>query len=131
MVSKSVAQFSLLRSTFGNAGNTFTPFNAVSFTSLLTALLALMPCLQSEAILSKEAIAYWTSFGATGDPSTDKESTSPTWEPFVGPDGTRRHMILTRGGDTVTNSTMGDFTAAKIQRCQFWMSENVTAQTRI
>jgi len=99
--------------TFNNAGNTFTPFNT------------------SEATLSKEAIAYWTSFGATGDPSVDKEETSPAWESFAGPGGTRRHMVLTRGGNMATNSTMGNFTTEQIQRCQFWMSANVTAETRI
>ncbi|KAJ6503899.1 Alpha/Beta hydrolase protein [Mycena sanguinolenta] len=99
--------------TFGNAGNTFKAFNT------------------SEAVVSKEAIAYWTSFAATGDPSTDKESISPVWESFAAPDGSRRHLFITRGTNTATNSTMETTTAAKIQRCQFWMSENVTAQTRI
>jgi carboxylesterase type B len=99
--------------TFGNAGNTFTPFNT------------------SEAVLSKEAIAYWTSFAATGDPSADKESISPAWESFVGPDSSRRRLMLTRGNNTATNSTMETITEAKMQRCQFWMSENVTAETRI
>ncbi|KAF7328612.1 Carboxylic ester hydrolase [Mycena sanguinolenta] len=99
--------------TFGNAGNTFTAFNS------------------TEAVLSKEAIAYWTSFAATGNPSIDKESISPVWESFVVPDGSRRHLMLNRGSNTATNSTMETITADKIQRCQFWMSENVTAQTRI
>ncbi|KAJ7489618.1 Alpha/Beta hydrolase protein [Mycena galericulata] len=98
---------------FANAGNTFTPFNT------------------SEAVLSKEAIAYWTSFAATGNPSTNKESTSPAWESFVASGALRRHLVLTRGGDTVTNSTMQNITEAKIQRCQFWMNETVTAETRV
>ncbi|KAJ6575980.1 Alpha/Beta hydrolase protein [Mycena vulgaris] len=99
--------------TFGNAGNTFTPFNA------------------SEAVLSREAIAYWTSFGATGNPSLDKQATSPTWESFVGPDGSRARLMLNRGGNAVTNSTMERITDAEIERCQFWMSEDVVAETRI
>ncbi|KAJ6517037.1 Alpha/Beta hydrolase protein [Mycena vulgaris] len=99
--------------TFGNAGNTFTPFNT------------------SEAVLSREAIAYWTSFGATGNPSLDKQATSPTWESFVGPDGSRARLMLNRGGNTVTNSTMERITDAEIERCQFWMSEDVVAETRI
>ncbi|KAF7350217.1 Carboxylic ester hydrolase [Mycena venus] len=99
--------------TFGNAGNTFTPFNT------------------SEAVLSKEAIAYWTSFAATGNPSTDKESISPTWEFFVGPESSRRRIVLTRGSNTSTNSTMESLTEAEMQRCQFWMSEEVTAETRV
>ncbi|KAJ7917211.1 Alpha/Beta hydrolase protein [Mycena leptocephala] len=100
-------------STFGNAGNTFTPFNT------------------SEAVLSREAIAYWTSFAATGNPSTDRESISPAWESFVAPDSSHRRLMLTRGGNTATNSTMETITEAEIQRCQFWMSEDVTAETRV
>ncbi|KAJ7245630.1 Alpha/Beta hydrolase protein [Mycena haematopus] len=99
--------------TFGNAGNTFTPFNT------------------SEAVLSREAIAYWTSFAATGDPSTDKESISPSWESFVAADSSRRRLMLNRGNNTATNSTMETITQAEMQRCQFWMSEDVTAETRI
>ncbi|KAJ7892416.1 Alpha/Beta hydrolase protein [Mycena leptocephala] len=105
--------------TFENAGNTFTKFNTAS-----------QACL-SEAVLSKEAIAYWTSFAATGNPSTDKLPTSMEWEPFVGPDSSRRRILLTRGGNAVTNSTMQTITKAEIQRCQFWMSEDVTAETMI
>ncbi|KAJ7773978.1 Alpha/Beta hydrolase protein [Mycena metata] len=99
--------------TIANAGNTFTPFNT------------------SEAVLSREAIAYWTSFTATGNPSADKESISPTWESFVGPDSSRRRLVLTRGNNTATNSTMESITEAKIQRCQFWMSADVVAETRV
>ncbi|KAJ7021976.1 alpha/beta-hydrolase [Mycena alexandri] len=99
--------------TIANAGNTFTPFNT------------------SEAVLSHEAIAYWTSFAATGNPSTDKESISPTWESFVGPNSSRRRLVLTRGSNAATNSTMESITDAKIQRCQFWMSPDVVAETRV
>ncbi|KAF7328614.1 Carboxylic ester hydrolase [Mycena sanguinolenta] len=52
--------FSKGTNALGNAGNTFTAFNT------------------REAVVSKEAIGYWTSFAATGDPSTDKEYISPT-----------------------------------------------------
>ncbi|KAJ6613126.1 Alpha/Beta hydrolase protein [Mycena sp. CBHHK59/15] len=96
-------------SPFGNAGNTFTP----------------------EAVLASEAIAYWTSFAATGNPSTDKKATSTAWESFAAPNASRRRLILTRGGDSVTNSTMQNLTMGEVQRCQFWMSENVTAETRV
>ncbi|KAJ7637392.1 Alpha/Beta hydrolase protein [Mycena polygramma] len=103
-----------LLSTFGNAGNTFTPFNT------------------SEAVLSREAIAYWTSFAAAGNPSTDKEAISPGWDAFVGPDSSsRRRLKLTRGSDTATNSMMETITEDEIQRCQFWMSEDVVAETRV
>ncbi|KAJ7890212.1 hypothetical protein B0H13DRAFT_1626466, partial [Mycena leptocephala] len=85
----------------------------------------------SEAILAKEAVAYWTSFAATGNPSTDRESISPVWESFVAPDSSHRRLMLTRGGNTATNSTMETISEAEIQRCQFWMSEAVTAETRV
>jgi hypothetical protein len=82
-------------------------------------------------VLAKEAIAYWTSFAATGNPSTDKESISPAWDSFVALDGSLRRLMLTRGDNTVTNSTMQNITDAEIARCQFWMSEDVVAETRI
>ncbi|GLB43419.1 putative type-B carboxylesterase lipase family protein [Lyophyllum shimeji] len=98
---------------FGNAGNTFTPFNT------------------SEAALASEAIAYWTSFAATGDPSSMKKQASPTWDTFVSSENARRRLMLERGSDTATNSGMENVTAAEIERCRFWMSEEVTAETRI
>ncbi|KAJ7101379.1 Alpha/Beta hydrolase protein [Mycena belliarum] len=99
--------------TFGNAGNTFTPFNT------------------SETVLSKEAIAYWTSFATTGDPSREKMSVSPAWDSFSAPDASRRRLMFNRGGNTSTNSTMQAITEEEIRRCQFWMSEDVTAETRV
>jgi hypothetical protein len=86
---------------------------------------------QSEGVLAKEAIAYWTSFAAAGNPSTDKESISPTWEFFIGPESLRRRIVLNRGSNTSTNSRMETLTEAEMQRCQFWMSEDVTAETRV
>ncbi|KAJ7503930.1 Alpha/Beta hydrolase protein [Mycena galericulata] len=94
----------------GNAGNTFTLFHT------------------SEAVLAKEAVAYWTPFAATGNPSTDRESISPVWESFVAPDSSHRRLMLTPGGNTATMETISE---AEIQRCQFWMSEAVTAETRV
>ncbi|KAF8166258.1 Alpha/Beta hydrolase protein [Pholiota molesta] len=89
---------------FGNAGNYFTPFNA------------------SEAALSTEAIAYWTSFAATGDPSTERKSVSPVWNKFTDSTNatTRSHLVLTRA-----------ITDAQVERCQFWMSDAVVAQTGV
>ncbi|KAJ6468143.1 Alpha/Beta hydrolase protein [Mycena vitilis] len=98
----------------GNAGNTFTPFNT------------------SEAVLSGEAVAYWTSFAAAGNPSTDKEAISPVWDSFATPNATsRRQLMVNRGDDTVTDSRMGTMTETEIQRCQFWMSADVVAETRV
>ncbi|KAH9477586.1 Lipase 1 [Psilocybe cubensis] len=100
---------------FNNDGNTFTPFNT------------------SEAVLASEAIAYWTSFVANGDPSVDKKATSPAWTKFsagIGQD-TRSRMQLTRGGNNVTASGMEGISPAQIERCQFWMSDTVAGQTRL
>ncbi|KAK0203917.1 alpha/beta-hydrolase [Desarmillaria ectypa] len=98
--------------TFGNAGNTFTPFNA------------------SEATLSQEAIKYWTSFASTGDPSSDQAVHVPLWEQYFGSDA-RRRMVLSRGNDTITASHMETVPDDEIARCRFWMSEDVTAETRV
>ncbi|KAF7324202.1 Carboxylic ester hydrolase [Mycena kentingensis (nom. inval.)] len=105
--------------TIPNAGNTFTPFN------------------ESESLLSREAIAYWTSFGTTGNPNTSKLPTSPPWAPFnsslTEPEEGRAHLVLTRGADggTVTASAMGVKGPSQIERCVFWMSEEVTEETRV
>ncbi|KAK0217400.1 alpha/beta-hydrolase [Armillaria nabsnona] len=98
--------------TFGNAGNTFTPFNT------------------SEATLSWEAIKYWTAFASTGDPSSDQDVHAPLWEKYVRPDALRR-MVLSRGNDTATGSRMETVPDEEIARCRFWMSEDVTAETRV
>ncbi|KAL0065406.1 hypothetical protein AAF712_007615 [Marasmius tenuissimus] len=101
--------------TFGNAGNTFTPFNA------------------SEAVVSREGIAYWTSFAASGNPSASKLQTSPVWGPFVSGavNSPRRRLKITRGDESATSSAMEDISSAEMERCKFWMSEKVTAETRV
>ncbi|KAJ7599204.1 Alpha/Beta hydrolase protein [Mycena floridula] len=100
--------------TFGNAGNTFRAFNT------------------SESVLSKEAIGYWTSFAATGSPSTQKLTGSPVWPPFVNANGgSRQRMVLTRGGDTATLSGIETISDAQIERYTFWMSEDVVRETMI
>ncbi|KIJ63786.1 hypothetical protein HYDPIDRAFT_155304 [Hydnomerulius pinastri MD-312] len=98
-----------------NAGFTFTPFNS------------------TEATLSAEAIAYWTSFVSTGNPTSEKQSNSPTWAPFATPGSSARYgIVLTEGNVTGTTLTsMETFTADHIERCQFWMQANVTDQTTI
>ncbi|KIK70031.1 hypothetical protein GYMLUDRAFT_537146 [Collybiopsis luxurians FD-317 M1] len=104
--------------TLVNAGNSFTPFNA------------------SELAVSKEAIAYWTSFAQSGDPLVSKLTTSPVWDAFA-PGGsstsnsTRQRLFITRGNSTLTASQMQFVSSAERERCQFWMSEGVTNQTRI
>ncbi|THU96204.1 alpha/beta-hydrolase [Dendrothele bispora CBS 962.96] len=93
-----------------NAGNTFAPFNT------------------SEAVLAHEAIAFWTSFGTSGDPSSSKLAISPSWEKFVSENG---QMQFTRGNDSMTASGMETIPQDEIQRCKFWMSEEVTQQIRV
>ncbi|KAK7034661.1 hypothetical protein VNI00_012303 [Paramarasmius palmivorus] len=97
--------------TFGNAGNTFTPFNS------------------SEALVAKESIAYWTSFATSGNPSDTKLAVSPSWESYVSESG--RRIEVTRGDDKSTLTGMEEISAEEIERCEFWMSEKVTEQTRV
>jgi hypothetical protein len=87
--------------------------------------------LQSEATLSKEAIAYWSSFAVNGDPTVGKKDTSPSWLKYVADDGSRQRLVLTRGGDVTTNSAMETITASEVGRCKFWMSDEVVEETRI
>ncbi|KAK0219847.1 Alpha/Beta hydrolase protein [Armillaria fumosa] len=99
--------------TFGNAGNTFTPFNT------------------SEAILAEETIAYWTTFASSGDPSsltsTTSSLSSSSWEKYVTPNNTRQRMVFIQGNDTNTASRMKSISGAEIDRCEFWMSDDVIA----
>lgn len=83
--------------------------------------------------MSTEAIAYWTSFAASGNPSASKKLNSPPWTAFsngIGMD-TRSRLQLTRGGDVMTASVMQGITAAEMERCQFWMSGDVARQTGV
>lgn len=81
--------------------------------------------------MSKEAIAYWTSFVANGDPTIGKKTTSPLWPKYIADDGSRQRMVFTRGGDAGTSSVMEKITTAETARCQFWMSDAVVEETRI
>ncbi len=64
----------------------------------------------------------------TGDPSSDKLAEAPVWESYeVG----RRRLIITRGNDMHSASAMGQFTEELSKRCRYWMSERVTAETRV
>lgn len=90
--------------------------------------------IQSEAVLSREAIAYWTSFVATGDPSQNKLATSSAWNKFTNQtdaSGPQLRMRLDRGNNLVTGSRMEPISAAQMERCQFWMSDAVVAQTGV
>jgi hypothetical protein len=86
---------------------------------------------QSEALLSREAIAYWTSFASNDDPSAVRLAISPAWEPFVASETGRQRIQITRGddGSPTTNSVMQDIGADELERCDFWMSEEVTNET--
>ncbi|PPQ64464.1 hypothetical protein CVT24_008474 [Panaeolus cyanescens] len=100
--------------TFGNAGNTFTAFN------------------ETEKTLSSEAIAYWTSFGASGNPSTYKRSASPVWPAYVtNSTSASKRLFIDKGSDTTTSTSVQDISQQQIERCKFWMSKEVAAQTRI
>ncbi|EPQ58489.1 alpha/beta-hydrolase, partial [Gloeophyllum trabeum ATCC 11539] len=86
-----------------NAGASFTPFNS------------------TEKLLSAQAIAYWTSFGSSGNPSTSKTSYSPDWTYFSS-GGQNYRMVLTEGTSlNGTASAMEVYPSAEIERCKFWM----------
>ncbi|KAL1736681.1 Alpha/Beta hydrolase protein [Schizophyllum commune] len=99
--------------TIPNAGNSFTAFN------------------ESEAVVSQEAVAYWTSFARTGDPSAAKYPASPLWPPFAADDGRRQRLLVREGTSEKTSSAAEDISDYELIRCAFWMSEEVTAETRV
>ncbi|EJD05092.1 alpha/beta-hydrolase, partial [Fomitiporia mediterranea MF3/22] len=95
-----------------NAGFTFTPFNS------------------TEATLSRESTAFWTSFVSSGNPSTSREDVSPEWMPF----STGKRMVLNQqiNSSSITSASMMEVTPPdEIDRCGFWMSKNVSDQTRV
>lgn len=97
-----------------NAGFTFTPFN------------------QSEAVLNREAIAYWVSFVSTGNPSSHKLSGSPFWGSFTGSgEVSRSRMALMLGNNDSTQSALERISQFEVDICAFWMQADVTAQTRL
>jgi len=86
-----------------NAGNTFAGFNS------------------TEKLVSDEIIGYWTSFARSADPSTYKQSYSPTWTNF----GSHKRVVMTEdytGESGGTWSTLEDITPDYIDRCLFWMA---------
>ncbi|KAL5520475.1 hypothetical protein ACEPAG_9699 [Sanghuangporus baumii] len=96
-----------------NAGFTFTPFNS------------------TEDVLSKESIAFWTSFISTGNSSISREQSSPEWLPFS---SGRSRMVLNQPTNTSATTSASMIEAVspdEIERCNFWMSVNVTRQTRM
>ncbi|KAF8502965.1 alpha/beta-hydrolase [Gautieria morchelliformis] len=94
-----------------NAGYTFKAFNS------------------TEMPLSQEIISYWASFARTADPSKFKQSFSPAWEGQ--PTGKRVVMTRSNTSGNGTASFMEDISAYEMQRCLFWMGEEVTSQTRL
>ncbi|EJD05094.1 alpha/beta-hydrolase [Fomitiporia mediterranea MF3/22] len=94
-----------------NAGFTFTPFNS------------------TEAALSRESIAFWTSFVSSGNPSTSREAISPEWMPF----STGGRMVLSQPMNlsSMSASMMEVTPPDEVERCKFWMSVNETDQTEI
>ncbi|KAF8579657.1 alpha/beta-hydrolase [Ramaria rubella] len=94
-----------------NAGFTFKEFNT------------------TELPLSQEIISYWTSFTRAGDPSKFKQSFSPVWDK----QSTGKRVVMTRSTTpgNGTASTLEEMTAYEVERCLFWMGEDVTSQTRL
>ncbi|GJJ10349.1 hypothetical protein Clacol_004575 [Clathrus columnatus] len=94
-----------------NAGYTFKAFNS------------------TELPLSQEIIAYWTSFGRSGNPSQFKETFSPDWPG----QRTGQRVVMTRNviPNDGTASSVESISAYEMERCLFWMSEEVTSQTML
>ncbi|KAF4580397.1 hypothetical protein EYR40_003113 [Pleurotus pulmonarius] len=95
---------------------------------------------ESEARLSQEAIGFWTSFIASGNPSAAAAPARIVWTPFISssPSNTttttvHSRIVLERGDDEgMKTKTMIELIPAEdIERCNFWMSSNVTAETRV
>ncbi|KIP02556.1 hypothetical protein PHLGIDRAFT_44347, partial [Phlebiopsis gigantea 11061_1 CR5-6] len=99
------------RSGSPNAGYTFRPFN------------------QTEALLSREAIGFWTSFVSSGDPSAHRLSSSIPWTRFT--NSTPARMVLTQNTTTTAGGTASAvelIARDEMERCRFWMALNATAQ---
>ncbi|KAH8834779.1 alpha/beta-hydrolase [Flagelloscypha sp. PMI_526] len=97
-----------------NAENSFTPFN------------------ETEAALSQEAIAYWTSFAIHGDPNPSRLSYTPVWEPFAV--GSERKRLVISESKVVGESASGMEVIAQIKldrAFKFWMSDKVLDETKV
>lgn len=123
-----------IHSTGPNAGFTFRAFNTVRYPFFSCELLRITIDMfislteKTEALLSEEAIAFWTSFVSSGNPSTSRKSYSPVWSNFA----TGRRMVLTESSNSSGTASGTEITPAdEITRCKFWMSLNVTAQTEV
>ena len=68
----------------------------------------------TEKPLSVEALSYWTSFGRTYNPSTDKASTSPTWPQYG---NSNQRLVPMEGGANATNTSAETIPNQYIQRC--------------
>ncbi|KAG9218092.1 hypothetical protein CCMSSC00406_0010251 [Pleurotus cornucopiae] len=95
---------------------------------------------ESEARLSQEAIGFWTSFIVSGNPSASEAPSRITWVPFTSnsPSNSTRpqhsRIVLERGDDdsgTNIKTIIESIPEEEIERCNFWMSANVTAETRV
>ena len=84
---------------------------------------------QSEAILSKQAVGYWTSFTATGNPSTERVKGSLAWPRYTASE--RHEMVFTRGNARRAASEVRLWSDYKTSRCEWWFQKNVTEQTAV
>ncbi|KAI0322569.1 alpha/beta-hydrolase [Amylostereum chailletii] len=80
---------------------------------------------ESEALLSREAIAAWTSFVSSNNP-TEYAALWPAYQSDA-----RNRMVFTRGNGTTTASQLEQISAFEAARCAFWMQEDVVDQTGV
>ncbi|KAF9493212.1 alpha/beta-hydrolase [Pleurotus eryngii] len=94
---------------------------------------------QSEARLSQEAIGFWTSFIVSDNLEAPARI---TWLPFASsspsnstrPQTAHSCVVSERGDDdsgTNTKTIIESISGEDIERCNFWMNANVTAETRL
>ncbi|KAI0037229.1 Alpha/Beta hydrolase protein [Vararia minispora EC-137] len=94
-----------------NAGFTFEPFNA------------------SEARLSSEAIAFWTSFVTSQDPSVERLVGTPSWPTYTSQ--SRSRMVFSLGNALASASVVEQIDEFETSRCAFWFQKKVTEQTTV
>ncbi|KAF9486762.1 hypothetical protein BDN71DRAFT_884089 [Pleurotus eryngii] len=126
-----------------------TPFEGVMHTSdqyflfdgkrLPNALNSFRAFKESEARLSQEAIGFWTVFVSSGNPSMENTPERVTWAPSMSDTASsttntiHNRLVLERGSDkgAQTNSRIESIPSVEFARCNFWMSADVTAETRV
>ncbi|KAL5525113.1 hypothetical protein ACEPAF_8982 [Sanghuangporus sanghuang] len=92
-------------------------------------ILIALPIIWTEDALSKESVAFWTSFISAGNPSASREFISPEWLPFSS--GSRIVLNQPSNSSLMSASIMEVAPPKEVEWCKFWMAENAIWQTRL